>query len=85
MVLQQFDQLAVTLMGRAQNTIGFDDHAALHIGLAHHATFGHGRVFEQSIFHFGATHVVTRGDDHVVIARLVMEIAIVVLQKASPG
>ena len=72
-------------MGRAQNAIGLDDHAALHIGLADHAALSHGRVFEQSIFHFRAAHVVTRGDDHVIVTGLVMEIAVIVLHERIAG
>ena len=85
MVLQGFDQFGGARVGRAQNAIGLDDHAALHIGLADHAALSHGRVLEQRIFDLGATHVVSRGDDHVIVARLVMEIAIVVLHERIAG
>ena len=60
---------------------GLDDHAALVVGLADHAALGHGRVFEQRVFHFGAADVVARGDDHVVGAGLVEEVAVGVLQE----
>jgi hypothetical protein len=64
---------------------GLDDHAAHLVALADHAAFGHGRVREQAVLDLGRAHVVAGGDDHVVVARLVVEVAVLVLREGVAG
>src|SRR5690606_40438897 len=49
------------------------------------AAFGNSRMREQHFFHFRPGDVVAGRDDHVVGARLIMEIAVLVLQVGIAG
>ena len=81
MVLQRLDHGGIARVAGLQDADGFDHHAALLVGHADHAALGHGRVAQQGVFHLGAAHVVAGGDDHVVVARLVEEVAVSVLRE----
>ncbi|KAG1173981.1 hypothetical protein G6F35_016703 [Rhizopus arrhizus] len=61
--------------------LAFTKLAALVARRAHHAAFRHGLVAQQRVLDFRTGDVVARRHDHVVIARLVEQIAFVVLHE----
>ena len=84
-VLQRLDHRGVAGVARLEHAEGLDDHAALLVGLADHAALGHGRVPQQRVLDFRAADVVAGGDDHVVGAGLVEEVAVLVLHEGVAG
>jgi hypothetical protein len=80
-VLQQLHHRGVAGVSRLEHAESLDDHPALLVGLADHAAFGHGRMLQQRVLDLGPADVVAGGDDHVVGARLVDEVAVLVLQE----
>ena len=63
-------------MALAQHDIGFDDHAAFRVRRANDTAFGDGGMREQARLHLWPSDVVASGNDHVVRARLIPEIAV---------
>src|SRR5262249_44701936 len=63
-------------MASSQDDIGFDDLPSFFVRRTHHAAFGDRRMLEQRDLYFGTGDVVAGGDDHVVGARLVPEVAV---------
>jgi hypothetical protein len=52
-VLQRLGISASPAVPGLEHAEGLDDHAALVVGLADDAAFGHGRVLEQRVLHLG--------------------------------
>ncbi len=77
-VLQCLDHRRPGFMARMQHHEGLDDLPALRVRHADHAALGHGRVQQQRILHLGRGDVVARRDDHVVGARVIVEVALFV-------
>ena len=90
-VLQLRDQRIIAAVilslskGVSQDHERFHDRAARFVGSADHRALHHARVLQQRAFHFGPRDVVTGRDDHVVGARLVPEISVVVEQVCVAG
>ena len=68
-----------------EHHIGLDDHAAVVVRRADHAAFGDGRMGEERGFHLRPGDVVARRHDHVVRARLVPEIAVLIHEVRVAG
>ena len=84
-VLQRLGQRGIAGHAGAQHHVGLHDLAALRVGRADHAAFGDGRMGEQRRLHLGPGDVVAGRDDHVVGARLVPEVAVLIQDEAVAG
>ena len=89
MLLDGLHQGRISHMAGGQHHIGFDDGAALRVGLGHHGGIGHSRVFDQAVLYFARPDAVACGLEHVVAAPLVPEVTVVVhhrhVARAAPA
>src|SRR5207244_13394605 len=77
-VLQRLGGLRAELRAWLKHDHRLDDHAALLVWRAHDRRLGHGRVAKERFLDLRSGDVVARGDDHVVRARLITEVAVTV-------
>src|SRR5688572_19566454 len=84
-LLQGLPHFFASLLAGLQDHIGLHDGAALGVGRTDYAALGHCRVREQRALDLRAGDVVAGGDDHVVGARLVEEVAVLVAQVGVAG
>src|SRR5690242_12072438 len=85
MVLQRLLHLVAAFVARLEDDEGLDDRAALLVGPADYAALRDRDVLQQRRLDFRAGDVVAGGDDHVVGARLVEEVAVLVAQIGVAG
>src|SRR4051794_3100848 len=84
-VLDLLDLHVVAVDAGPQHDVRLDQHAAVLVGDAHHATLLDVGVSEHALLDLGRRDVVPGGDDHVVAARLVPEVAVGVLAERVAG
>src|SRR5262249_12604591 len=85
MILQCLHHLRVTHMSRPQHDESLGHHAALRIGNADDRTFGDRRMGEERVLDLYSRYIVAGRNDHVVGARLIPEIAVLVLDEGVTG